>query len=112
MKWYKVNEKMPPAHIPVFVEVGNSYQIMTWREEDHDWENKLFGWLSGHVDVAVKRWAYLPMEMYGKFKSCPYYACTAGGGRCMGTNEIDACSCRGMKILCDFYEDIREDGWV
>lgn len=110
MKWYKVDERQAPDCVPVFVEVGNSYQIMAWREDAQDWDNTIFGWCP--EDKEVKRWAFLPMEMYSKFKPCSYYINTAAGGRCMGTKEMDMCNCRGMKILCDFYEDIREDGWV
>jgi len=29
-------------------------------------------------------------------------------GRCLGTKEIDSCSCEGNKLKCDFYPSVRE----
>lgn len=33
------------------------------------------------------------------------------GGYCSGTKEMDACSCKGYKERCDFYDHVREQGF-
>ena len=39
-------------------------------------------------------------------KTCDCYS----DGRCVGTKEIDSCSCGGNKSKCDFYENVRREG--
>lgn len=39
-------------------------------------------------------------------KTCDCYH----NGRCVGTKEIDPCSCGGNKSKCDFYEHVRREG--
>ena len=39
-------------------------------------------------------------------KTCDCYS----NGRCVGTKEIDSCSCGGNKSKCDFYENVRREG--
>lgn len=39
-------------------------------------------------------------------KTCDCYR----NGRCVGTKEIDSCSCGGNKSKCDFYEHVRWEG--
>ena len=39
-------------------------------------------------------------------KTCDCYS----DGRCVGTKEIDSCSCGGVKSKCDFYENVRRKG--
>lgn len=40
---------------------------------------------------------------------CDCYTCNwpNGGPRCLGTKEVDPCSCGGDKALCDFYPERR-----
>lgn len=42
---------------------------------------------------------------------CDCYTCNwpSGGPRCLGTREVDPCSCGGDKALCDFYPERREE---
>ena len=39
-------------------------------------------------------------------KTCDCYR----SGRCVGTKEIDSCSCGGVKSKCDFYVNVRREG--
>ena len=40
----------------------------------------------------------------------PHAEITRTLGRCMGTRELDACSCEGNTCKCDFYESVRKGG--
>lgn len=45
-------------------------------------------------------------KMISEDKTCDCYR----DGTCIGTKEIDSCSCGGVKSKCDFYEHVRWEG--
>ena len=45
-------------------------------------------------------------KMISEGKTCDCYS----DGRCIGTKEIDPCSCGGVRSKCDFYENVRREG--
>lgn len=63
----------------------------------------------GVYEPQVIKWAYTPDELYEEtnFSICKCYRpkmYNDGYDRCIGTKEIDVCSCSGDKRKCDFYD--------
>ena len=66
------------------------------------WYSEIFGEQIHPFDV--KKWAYVPLRILNYLNpTCGCYTLDYGEPRCMGTKEIDLCSCGGNRSLCDFY---------
>ena len=87
-----------------------------WIPQDH---NKRAGNISTCVyyypicsecgQVGNDTYKYCPhcgAKMISEGKTCDCYR----DGTCIGTKEIDSCSCGGVKSKCDFYEHVRWEG--
>ena len=87
-----------------------------WIPQDH---NKRVGNISTCVyyypicskcgQVGDDTYKYCPhcgAKMISEGKTCDCYR----DGTCIGTKEIDSCSCGGVKSKCDFYEHVRWEG--
>ena len=87
-----------------------------WIPQDH---NKRAGNISTCVyyyptcsecgQVGNETYKYCPhcgAKMISEGKTCDCYS----DGRCIGTKEIDPCSCGGVRSKCDFYENVRREG--
>lgn len=58
------------------------------------------------VDENTHYCPHCGAKMISEGKTCDCYS----DGRCVGTKEIDLCSCGGNKSKCDFYENVRREG--
>ena len=57
-------------------------------------------------DILSNYCPHCGAKMNKSDKTCDCYS----NGRCVGTKEIDSCSCGGNKSKCDFYENVRREG--
>lgn len=73
--------------------------------------------VSGAQDIPARKKAAVVAHMTespspdSSPEVCDCYTCNwpSGGPRCLGTREVDPCSCGGDKALCDFYPERREE---
>lgn len=114
-EWHYIKDNdYPPYGCEVLVQLegDDTNLIAFWRDDAQWWDNCITGWVPREGADGGKwgagRWSYLPSSLYAPNNICNAYIVGTDGPHCLGTKEIESCSCEGIPRNCNFYEYMRK----
>jgi hypothetical protein len=97
-EWHYIDEGDIPSkvYLPILFETENDEIFLAYWGDKYQNPHKII------------RWTYLPDSLYNRHQKCNCYITKNNKTYCLGTKEIDPCSCEGIPRYCDFYDYMRK----